>query len=83
LTGVGPRVARFFSVQRTKTGKIYQNVPNGHKISIWPYKKCKHLQLQDLPKLTQIGIFILKTYHLATLAVGNVSDQKQLFLGFL
>jgi hypothetical protein len=31
----GRRVARFFLLQHTKTGKIYQttiNLPNGHKI---------------------------------------------------
>jgi hypothetical protein len=37
-----------------------QNIPNGHKI-------YQHIQLQDPPKFTQIGIFRLKIYHLATL----------------
>jgi hypothetical protein len=33
--------------------------PNGHEI-------YQHFPLQDLPKFTQIGIFGLKTNHLAT-----------------
>jgi hypothetical protein len=43
--------------------KIYQinkNIPNGHMI-------YQHLTLQDPPKFTQVGIFCLKIYHLATL----------------
>jgi hypothetical protein len=49
--------------------KIYQmaikytkwqlNRPNGHKI-------YQHLSLQDTAKFTQIGIFGLKIYHVAT-----------------
>jgi hypothetical protein len=38
-----------------------ENGPNGRKI-------CQHLSLQYPPKFTQIGIFCLKKYHLATLA---------------
>jgi hypothetical protein len=63
-------VARFFLVQHTKTGKMYQiaikytkwreNWPNGYTI-------YHHLPLQDPPKFTQVGIFGLKIYHLATL----------------
>jgi hypothetical protein len=52
------RVARFFSVQNTKTGK---NIQNGHKI-------YQDFPQQDPPKFTQIGIFGLKTNHLATLS---------------
>jgi hypothetical protein len=45
-------------VQHTKTG---ENTPNGHK----------NIPLQDPPKFTQIRIFGLKIYHLATLLVGR------------
>jgi hypothetical protein len=71
------RVARFFLVQHTKTG---ENIPNNHKIyqmarkyTRWPKNRpnCheiyQHLPLQDPPKFTQIGIFGLKTNHLAFL----------------
>jgi hypothetical protein len=34
-------------------------MPNGHKTD-------RHYPLQDPPKFNQIGIFGLKTYHLAT-----------------
>jgi hypothetical protein len=55
------RVARFFLAQHTKTGKIYQMTTKyGRKID-------HHLPPEDLPKITQIGIFGLKIYHLATL----------------
>jgi hypothetical protein len=37
-----------------------KNTPNGHKV-------YQHFPLQDPPKFTQIGIFGLKTNHLATL----------------
>jgi hypothetical protein len=73
------KVARFFLVQHTKTGKI---VPNDHKLyemvtkqTKWRYdrpnghKIYQHFSLQDLPKFAQIGIFGLKIYHLATLAL--------------
>jgi hypothetical protein len=62
------RVARFFLVKHTKTGKyIYtkfpHTLPNGHKIYliavkyiIWLYNK-QNLPLQDPPKFTQIGKF--------------------------
>jgi hypothetical protein len=58
-------VARFFSVQHAKTGKNAkrpQNAPNGHK-------NYQHLPLQYHQKFTQIWIFCLKIYHLATLQV--------------
>jgi hypothetical protein len=52
----------------------YNNIPNGHKIyemavkSIrYDHKIYQHLSLQDTQKVTQIGIFGLKIYHLATL----------------
>jgi hypothetical protein len=44
-----------------KTTKWSYDRPNGHTM-------YKHLPLQDLTKFTQIGIFGLKIYHLATLA---------------
>jgi hypothetical protein len=82
-------------IKNTKTGentpnnnKIYQiaikytkwpkNRPNGHKI-------YQHLPLQDPPKFTLIGIFGLKTNHLATL-IGSMfsaikmSQNLKLFL---
>jgi hypothetical protein len=40
------------------------NRPNGHKI-------YQDFPLQDPPKFTQIGIFGLKTNHLATLSVSG------------
>jgi hypothetical protein len=75
-TEVKIRVARFFLVQIYQIGKnitndhkLYQtainytkwplNIPNGHKI--------KHLQFKGPPKFTQMGVFGLKTNHLATL----------------
>jgi hypothetical protein len=68
------RVARFFVVQ------YGENVPNDHEIyhSAIKYTKWaenlpngleiyQNLPLQEPPKFTQIGIFVLKTNHLATL----------------
>jgi hypothetical protein len=68
------RVARFFSTQYTKTGK---DIPNYQKITKRLYniqipkwhKIYQHFPFQDPSKFTQFGIFGLKTYHLATLAV--------------
>jgi hypothetical protein len=37
------------------------------KIDQTPQKIYQHLSLQETPKFTQIGIFGLKIYHLATL----------------
>jgi hypothetical protein len=69
------RVARFFLTQCTKTG---ESIPNGQ----WPlnyqmYKIAVHIPkgqrkyqpfpLQGPQKFTEIGIFSLKIYHLATL----------------
>jgi hypothetical protein len=50
------RVARFFFLQQTETGKKYIQIENGQKYTKWP-KICRHLPLQNLPKFTQIGIF--------------------------
>jgi hypothetical protein len=73
------RVARFFLVQHTKTGKIYQiiikytklpqNIPtNGRNINQMTIKYIKiFLCYLDPPKFTHIGIFVLKINHLATL----------------
>jgi hypothetical protein len=55
--------------------KIYQNghkyTKMGIKYTYWPQnrpnvQKLQHLPLQDPPKFTQIVIFGLKIYHLAT-----------------
>jgi hypothetical protein len=53
--GVSSRVARFFSVQRTKK---WENMPNNHKIyqmaitySIWPLNGPNCKTFQNLPKL--------------------------------
>jgi hypothetical protein len=67
---------KIFLQQHTKTGKNYQitmkytkgpkiyqmtiNIPNGHEI------------LQDPPKSTQIWMFGLKIYHLATLVCMDI-----------
>jgi hypothetical protein len=40
--------------------KFPKNIPNGHKI-------YQHVPFQGPPKFTQIGIFGMKTNHLATL----------------
>jgi hypothetical protein len=71
---VHDRVARFFLVQHTKTGKIYQktiqytkqpqNIPNGRKID-------QHIPLQVPPKFTHIMFLGLKIRHLATLVQGT------------
>jgi hypothetical protein len=72
------RVARFFLVHDTKTGKMYQmntkctrwsqNFPNGRKICIPNgHKILEHFPISGPIKFTQMGIFGLKTNHLATL----------------
>jgi hypothetical protein len=57
--------------------KIYQMttkcIPNGHKM-------YQHLSLQDPPKFTQIGIFGLKMYNLATLSISRSTLWKGLSL---
>jgi capsular polysaccharide biosynthesis protein len=70
---------QIFSVQHTKTGKRYTKEPKMYQMAIHLYnlavnrqhdhKKYQHLPLQDLLKFTQIGIFGLKIYHLATLFI--------------
>jgi hypothetical protein len=74
------RVARFFSEQFTNTGKT---IPNYHKLYLymvikyikWPQNRSNvhkiyyHLPMQSPPKFTQIAIFGLKIYYLATLTV--------------
>jgi hypothetical protein len=62
---VESRVARFFLVQHTQTGKIHQvtkiyqmgitfvGIANGHLI-------YQHLSLQGPSKITQIGIFLFE-----------------------
>jgi hypothetical protein len=56
-----------------KYTKLPQNIPNGHKIYKMALKETEchkidqHLPLQDRPIFTQIGIFGLRVYHLATL----------------
>jgi hypothetical protein len=59
---------------RKKCTKRIQNVPNGRKISRvslkcskWPKNICNHFPIWSPPKCTQIGVFCLKTNHLATL----------------
>jgi hypothetical protein len=57
--GVGKRSGlQIFLVAIYQNG--VKNIPNDHKI-------CQHLPLQCPPKFTQIGIFGLKIYRLATL----------------
>jgi hypothetical protein len=72
------RAARFFWVQITRTGNIYQEdhktCQNAIQYTKWQqnrpkgHKRYQHLSMQDTPKLTQIWNFCLKMYHLATLA---------------
>jgi hypothetical protein len=62
-----PRVARFFFVQNTKTGKIYQistdytncpwNLTKDRKMDQVSINLYQHLPLQDPPKFTQIWDF--------------------------
>jgi hypothetical protein len=87
---MGTRVARFFLVQNTKTGK---NIPNYHelyqvaiKYNKRPYngpsvhKINQNLPLQNPPKFPQIWVFGLKTNHLATLMSTIKSERKKLAL---
>jgi hypothetical protein len=61
----------------TKYTKWPHNIPNGHKIN-------QQFPLQDPPKFTQIGIFGLKTNHLAalngTLFGGLTKNRLKLFV---
>jgi hypothetical protein len=88
------RVARFYMAQHTKTGHIYQNyhkmnykwplnIRNGINIRPHGHKIYPHLSLQDTPNLTQIGIFVLKMYHLATLLSWRLALLKKLKSGGL
>jgi hypothetical protein len=62
-----PNGHKIYQMATTYT-KWPQNIPNGHKIPIPNGHKIHlHLPLQDPLKFTQIGIFSLKTNHLATL----------------
>jgi hypothetical protein len=63
---IGNRVARFFLAQTYQNGK---NIPDGHKLYQMAVNcsKYKDFVFQGQPKLAQIGIFVLKTNHLATL----------------
>jgi hypothetical protein len=69
-------VARFFSVQRTKNGEKYTKLPqttqNDHTICSNGRKIYQHLALLDPPKFTQIEIFGLKIYHLASWSLKGV-----------
>jgi hypothetical protein len=50
-----------------KNIKLPQNIPNGRKVhKPNGHKIYQHLLLQGHPKFTQIGIFGMKIYHLAT-----------------
>jgi hypothetical protein len=55
----------------------------GHKIYqiAGKCKKWPHLPLQNLPKVTQIGLFGLKIYHLATLAKSGSEKRQNFFCG--
>jgi hypothetical protein len=78
------RDARFFLLQLTKTGKIYQitfkytkkpkNMPGGHKIDQTAIKCTNILHRNKPPKFTQICIFGLKTNHLATQLLSRVAN---------
>jgi hypothetical protein len=54
-----PNHHKIYQIDRKRI-KWIENLPNGHKI-------YQHLPLQHPPTFTQIGIFGLKTNHLAAL----------------
>jgi hypothetical protein len=58
-------VARFFLVHNTKNRKT---VPNEHTMYQMTINICLHFPIRDPENFSQIGIFGLKTNHLATLA---------------
>jgi hypothetical protein len=60
-----PGVARFFLVQHTKTGKYTKLSENPYMVVKRPNGHKMYLPFQDPPKLTQIGIFVLKMHRLA------------------
>jgi hypothetical protein len=49
-----------FQITAKYTKRPYVNIPNGH------YVNMKHFLFQGPPKFTQIGIFGMQIYHLAT-----------------
>jgi hypothetical protein len=60
------RVARIFLMHQTKTGK---NIPNGLKIDQMTVKFTNIFHFKTLQNLPKFGLFGLKIYHLATLAM--------------
>jgi hypothetical protein len=86
------RVARFFLVQHTKTGENVPNaehskwtysIPNSRKMDQMNiYVVNQHLPLHDLLNFTQIGIFGLKIYHLATLVYVCTHGRSSLTMIF-
>jgi hypothetical protein len=72
---IGPKIPKL-----AKYTKLTHTIPNGHKI-------YQQRLLQGAQKFTQIGIFGLKIYHLATLILvpgaglpdGTFSNQKSQF----
>jgi hypothetical protein len=54
-----------------KCNKRPKYIPNGRRI-------CQPFPFQGPPKFTQIVIFVLKIYHLATLRVRNQLSSKVL-----
>jgi hypothetical protein len=65
------RVASFFLLQHTKTGKIYTKLPQkATKYTKWLYNRPNGNKIyKHLPKFTQICIFCFKIYHLATVII--------------
>jgi hypothetical protein len=58
------------------------NVPFGRIYVDKMVIKYQHLPLQGLPKLSEIGIFGLKVYHLATLEVTHKFLQRKTIQSF-
>jgi hypothetical protein len=85
------RVARFFSVQHTKTGKIYQmttefskcpsNKPFCRKIDKMGLKNTNIFHCKAFQNLPKIWIFGLKIYHLASLLLVAGNDTYMSVLG--
>jgi hypothetical protein len=86
---LGKNIPNNQEIGRANGNKIFQMAVNDH-IAI----TYQHRPLQDPPKFTQIGIFGLKIYHLATLvwrtkvfssclvAVDQIFDRKTCFCDF-
>jgi hypothetical protein len=80
------KVARFFLVQNTQTWKNIQNylkmyqmakdIPNGCQIFQMAIKYTNIFHSKAGPKHTQICVFGLKIYYLATLDFGENSSRK-------